>query len=334
MESSNNNTFKPGKSVRFFQENHTENKCEKPILNTFCGQLNTGDQIPIIGLGTWSSKGDELYEAIRVAVEAGYRHFDTAFAYQNETDIGRAIKDLISEGKITRREIFITTKLWNTCHRRDLVREALFNSLRRLQMNYIDLYLIHTPCAFAETNDHVVFPRDESKNIIYADVDYIDAWNEMVKLSNEGLVKNIGVSNFNVEQLNRIIRTGFLPAVLQIECHPFLTQTDLLHFCRRRGIHVTSHCPLGSPNRVIGFNGLPKLLDNKTIYEIAKLYGKTPAQILIRYQIEKGNSVIPKSVREDRIQLNIMVFDFCIKPDDMDMLDALNCDLRYCALLE
>lgn len=295
--------------------------------------LNTGDTIPIIGFGTWSLKGDDAYRTTITAIEAGYRHFDTAYSYDNEIPIGDAIRKLISEEKIKRSELFITSKLWNTCFRPDLVRNAIHQTLNNLQMNYIDLYLIHTPCAFRELTGYI-YPRNNDKTLQFSDVDYIPTWYEMKKIYYEGLARNVGVSNFNIDQMERVIKTGFIPAVLQIECHPFFTQHELRRYCQNHGIHVTAHSPLGTPNRLIGFSGLPKLLDNEIINDIAASYGKTAAQIVVRYQIQKGNSAIPKSMRDDRIRSNIEVFDFLLNENEMWLLDNLGYTRRCCPLLE
>lgn len=295
--------------------------------------LNTGETIPVIGLGTWPIKGIDAYRAVKTAIEAGYRHIDTAFAYENEIPIGQAIKDLIRDEKIKRNEIFVTSKLWNTFHRPDLVRSAFEQTLNNLQMNYIDLYLIHTPCAFREDTNEI-YPRNHDKTIQFSDVDFVETWLELKKIYYEGLTRSIGVSNFNIAQMKRIINTGLMPSVLQIECHPFLVQCELLNFCQSNGIHVTAHSPLGTPNRLIGFNGLPKLLDNKVINDIAAVYGKTAAQIVIRYHIQKGNSVIPKSSKSERICSNINVFDFVLSDADMFALDNIGYSRRCCPLME
>lgn len=295
--------------------------------------LNTGYTIPIIGLGTYQLKDNEAMQAVDAALNAGYRHFDTAYAYENEMAIGQAIAQQIRLGKITRHDVFITSKLWNTFHRPDLVRRAFYKTLHNLQMNYVDLYLIHTPCSFRE-NTGEMYPRNADQTIQFSDVNFIDTWMEMKKIYDEGFARNVGVSNFNIKQMEQIVGTGFIPAVLQIECNPFCVQPDLLHYCQLHGIHVTSHSPLGTPNRLIGFSGLPKLLNNKIINEIAQSYGKTPAQIVIRYQVQKGNSVIPKSARPERIRDNVDVFDFYLTANDMRSLDNLDVNVRCCPLLE
>lgn len=246
--------------------------------------------MPIIGLGTWESKdGDEAYNAVKWALEIGYRHIDTAAIYGNEESVGRAIKD----SKIPREEIFLTTKLWNEDHER--VEEAFNESLKKLQVDYVDLYLIH-------------WPVPERK----------ETWKLFEKLNKEGKAKSIGVSNFTIRHLE-----GFLPeckikpAVNQVEFSPFLYQKDLWEFCKKHDIVLEAYSPLSRG----------KKLDNETVGEIAKKYGKTPAQIIIRWHIDKNIVVIPKSVTKERIESNSQL-DFALDPEDVEKLDNLNENFR------
>lgn len=288
-------------------------------------ELNSGNKIPIIGLGTWNTKSFSLQNAIIEAVKVGYRHIDTAYVYENETDIGKALKRVFKAGECTRDEMFVTTKLWNTFHRADLVRTACLQSLERLQLDYIDLFLMHTPCAYKEGTGEFR-PRDDSQNVIFSNANFEDTWRQMKKLQQEGLVKNIGVSNFNIKQLKIILATGIVPSVLQIESHPFLVQNDVEEFCRKNSIHITGYSPLGSPSRPIVFTGEPILLANETVGEIARSHKKSSAQVLVRYQIQKGHSTIPKSERIDHIRENYNVFNFELSVSEMSTLD----DLSYC----
>lgn len=288
-------------------------------------ELNSGNKIPVIGLGSWNAKGFPLQNAILTAVKEGYRHIDTAYVYENEVDVGKALKRIFKSGECTRDEIFVTTKLWNTFHRADLVRSACRQSLERLQLDYIDLYLMHTPCAYKEgTNE--LRPRDESQNVIFSNAVFEDTWRQMKKLQQEGLVKDIGISNFNIKQMQRILATGITPSVLQIESHPFLVQNDVEQFCRENSIHITGFSPLGSPSRPIVFTGEPILLANETVAGIARSHNKTSAQVLIRYQLQKGHSTIPKSEQAAHIRENYNVFDFVLSDSEIKILD----DLSYC----
>lgn len=296
-------------------------------------ELNSGRKIPTIGLGSWNAKGFSLQNAIVTAVKEGYRHIDTAYVYENEADVGKALKRIFKSGECTRDEMFVTTKLWNTFHRTDQVRKACRQSLERLQLDYIDLYLMHSPCAYKEdTGD--LRPRDLSQNVIFSTASFVDTWRQMKKLQQEGLVKDIGISNFNITQMKLILGTGITPAVLQIESHPFLVQEDVESFCRENSIHITGYSPLGSPSRPIVFTGEPILLANETIGEIANKHKKTPAQVLIRYQLQKGHSTIPKSERADRIRENFDVFNFELSASEMRALDDLSYSRRFVPLLE
>lgn len=307
-----------------------ENFFRRMKMESKCFILNTGDKIPAIGLGTWTARGENVCNAIKAAIDSGYRHIDTAYMYQNEIEIGLTIKSLIESKQIKRRELFISSKLWNTFHRSDLVRAGFFKSLNNLNLNYLDLYLVHTPCA----NDSCIL-NDSSNPIQRQEASYIAVWRELINLFYEGFIRNIGVANFNEAQLEDLInKTGFIPAVLQVECHPFLSQVDLRNLCHKYGIHITAHSPLGSPGRLNMFTGEPNLFQNKTIRKVAKIYKKTIAQILLRYQLQLSNSAIPKSIQKTRIAENFDVFDFTLVPEHMDMLNKLNYERRFCPLLE
>lgn len=254
---------------------------------------------------------------------------DTAHMYENEKVVGQAIHSLIEDGEIVRDDLFVIDKLWNTAHRPDLVRPACVRSLRRLNLEYIDLYLMHWPLAFLEdqTNN---FPRDKNQEVIESNVDFVDTWAAMTQLVEEGLVRSIGISNFSQKQIDRLLRhTWHIPEAIEIECHPYLTQNALAHYCMTRRIQVIGFSPLGTPNRPNLLTGEPKLLDNQTIYKIANAKGKTAAQILIRYQIQRGHCTIAKSVTPGRIASNCQVFDFELSDEDMAQLNQLNHGRRY-----
>lgn len=229
--------------------------------------------------------------------------------------------------------MFISSKLWNTCHRPDLVRNAAVASINNLQLDYLDLYLIHWPMAFKEDPVNL-YPTHDNHDPIESDVSFVDTWKAMEELVAEGLVRSIGVSNFSVKQMDRLLKFALrMPAVLQIECHPYLTQCELSAYCKRHNIHVTAYSPLGSPNRPYSLTGEPNLFANKSIISLAKRLRQTQAQIMIRYQIQLGRSVIPKSITSSRIVGNIKVFDFNLSPDDMTMLNGLNYNRRFVPML-
>lgn len=256
--------------------------------------LNDGNRIPVFGLGVYRAEaGGEAKQAVKWALELGYRHVDTARVYRNEEDVGEAIR----ESGVPREEIFVTTKLWNDDHGYDQAIRACEESLQRLGLDYVDLYLIH-------------WPVEEKRH---------DSWRALIELKRRGLCRSIGVSNYTVRHLQELLdRSDVTPAVNQVEFHPFLSQRDLLAFCREKAITLEAYSPLTKGRR----------LDDPRLAEIARKHGKTPAQILIRWVIEQEVVVIPKSTRRERIAENANVFDFSLDADDRRVLDGMNEDAR------
>lgn len=288
-------------------------------------RLNNSQRLPLLTLGTHAPQLDEaeVEAAIRTAIEAGCRHFDAAQMYDNEKAVGKALRKLYKEGIIKREDVYITTKLWCTSMDPSDVMSACLKSLQRLQMDYVDAYLIHIPTAFVKGDDH--WPKDESgKLILNQDVHYVQTWKVMEKIYREGLARSIGVSNFNEYQIKKIIDTcSIVPAINQVECHPYFAQEAMLKFCRENEIAMTAYAALGSPNRPWAA-GEPTLLEDPVVNAIAQKHGKTPAQILTRFLIQRKISFVMKSKSPDRIKSNFQVFDFELTEDDMNELLALN----------
>lgn len=259
--------------------------------------LNDGVQIPQLGLGVWQVTDDEATPVVATALEVGYRHIDSAQGYQNERGVGKAIR----ESGIPRDEIFVTTKLTNEFHLRDDARRATEQSLEKLGLDHLDLYLIHWPATLK-----------------YGDA-YLESWEVMNELKSEGLVRSIGVSNFNPEHLDKLLTvSSTVPSVNQVECHPTFLRTDLLPDLRARGTVLESWSPLGQASD----------LEAPTVVDIASSLGRTPAQVIIRWHLQHGFIVIPKSVHAERIASNFDVFDFELDADQITRIDALNAGNR------
>ncbi|CAG0890262.1 unnamed protein product [Darwinula stevensoni] len=297
-------------------------------------KLNNGKEMPILGLGTWKSKPGEVEHAVRDAIDLGYRHIDGAIAYKNEEEVAEGIKAKIQDGTVKREDLFLTTKCWNTYHRKEMVVKALRDSLKRWGIDYIDLYLIHWPMGFKEGDEY--FPKDENGKFLYSDFDYLETWEGMEECVDLGLAKSIGLSNFNSQQVDRVLaKARIKPVVNQVECTPWLPQNKLLAFCKERGIQMVAYSPLGSPDRPWAKPEDPTLINDPKVKEIASKYGKSPAQVLIRFQVcsclwlqfvivQRGIATIPKSVTREYIQENMEVFDFELSADDMTILDGFD----------
>ncbi|XP_049849604.1 aldo-keto reductase family 1 member B1-like [Schistocerca gregaria] len=287
-------------------------------------KLLSGLEMPVLGLGTWKSSPGLVKDSVKAALRAGYRHIDCASIYQNEKQVGEGLREGMQELGLSRSDIWITGKLWNTFHRPDLVRQACEQSLQDLGLKYLDLYLMHWPV------DQI--PPDGPKIAGDPSVEETPIWETyeaMNDLHKEGLVKAIGVSNFSVKEIEDLIQdTGLIPEVNQVEIHPYLPQHALVDFCHSKGIQVTAYSPLATASKPKQ-SQYPPLLEHELVQELAKKYARTSAQIVLRWSVQRNLVVIPKSVNENRIQENYNIWDFSLSDEDMTKLSNMNIKMRF-----
>jgi alcohol dehydrogenase (NADP+) len=286
-------------------------------------------RMPALGLGTWQAEPGVVGDAVREAIRLGYRHFDCARIYGNEAEIGAALSMAIDAGEVRREDLWITSKLWNDCHGRENVIPALRRTLDDLQLEYVDLYLVHWPLP---QRPGITFPGGP-EDFLPADPDALaDTWAGMEAAAGAGLARCIGVSNFDVGRMEALSsRASIPPRVLQVELHPYLAQRALVEWCHSHGVLPTAYSPLGSRGRPARLRRPeePSLLADPVITAIADRHDATPAQVLIAWGIRRGTSVIPKSANPDRLRENIAATELVLDDADMEAIQALDRGFRY-----
>ena len=295
--------------------------------------------MPSVGLGLWKVDPASVGELIHEAISVGYRHLDSACDYGNEAEVGKGIERVLASNLCHREDLWVTSKLWNTFHEPKYVRLAIEKTLRDLQLEYLDSYLIHFPISLAYVSPETRYPPGwffdpdaQSPSMRAIKIPIAETWGAMEELVDAGLVRTIGVCNFGVSlvrDLQAIARIQ--PSSLQVEMHPRLTQEKLLRFCDQEGIAVTAFSPLGAPSYVS--LGMAKegdsLLKHERIIEIADAVGRTPAQVLLRWGVQRGTAVIPKTSQPKRLAENIALFDFSLSAEQMLIIDGLNENRRF-----
>lgn len=301
--------------------------------------LRTGAQFPMVGLGLWKVAKPAVAPLIEAAIRAGFRHFDGACDYGNEEQAGDGYRLAIQKGLCKREDLWITSKLWNTYHKREHVRQAAEKSLRDLKIDYFDLYLIHFPIAQEFVPFDVRYPPEwffdpqaARPSMKPARVPIRETWEAMESLVDAGLAKNIGVCNFGTSLLRDLLSYCRIPpAVLQVELHPYLTQEKLLRVCRESEIAVTGFSPLGAISYLSIGMATPgeSVLEQPAVLAAAKRLGKTPGQVVLRWGVQRGTAIVPKTSRVERLAENLAIFDFELSAEEMATISALDRNRRF-----
>lgn len=288
-------------------------------------KLNSGYEMPTLGLGTWKSEPNKVGEAVKYALlEAGYKHIDGASIYLNEKEVGNAYQEVFSI--IDRQEIFLTSKLWNTKHHQVDVELACRKTLSDLQLDYLDLYLMHWGISFVPGDNDK--PVDANGHALIDKTPIKETWLAMEQLVAQGLVRSIGVANFTVSQLDSLLSYAQIkPAVNQVEMHPYLSQPELLKYCQKKAVTVTAYSPLGRLG--VSSIDMPRLHEDPVVISLSQKYNKSVAQILLNWALVRGTVAIPKSVTPQRIKENLDSYYFTLIKEDVELLNSLNKNLRY-----
>lgn len=293
--------------VLIANDSKEDNNNHSPNIDTTV-RFNNGREFPIVGIGTAYMTTEQTRQSVMSAIDRGYRHVDTAYIYSTEVGVGEAVNAKIAEGVIRREEMFVTSKLWKEFMEPQRVRGAVEEALNRLNLSYVDLYLIHWPMNSPESTAF----------------DYLDTWHALEELVDEGLIKSIGVSNFNSTQLDYIIDNARIkPVNNQIESHPHCLNKRIIAHCHSRDVVITAYSPLGTPGHPQFSHDDRRAINEPIIRAVAQRHQRTPAQIMIRYQLQHGNVAIPKTVTEDRIITNFDVFNFHLSDQDIREIESI-----------
>lgn len=291
--------------------------------------------MPRFGLGTWLSEPGQVKTAVESAIDSGYRHIDCAYFYNNEHEVGEAIFNKIRQGVVKREDLFVTSKLWNTFHKPENVEKGLDLSLKDLKVDYVDLYLMHWPSGFEYPGDHnqrELFPGGPRDVQMDQTTGYVNCWKKLEEIYKKGdKVKAIGVSNFNLFQMHNLLKScEIVPMMQQVELHGYENMKEMVDFCHQNKIQVTGYSPLGNPGRPdYAKIGQDVLMEDAVVKEVAEKHEKSPAQILIKWVIQRDIVCIPKSVTPSRIISNSEIFDFTISDEDMSKINGLSRGTKY-----
>lgn len=302
-------------------------------------QLASGAQLPTVGLGLWKIPNEQTAEMVYLAIKAGYRHLDAACDYGNEKEAGAGIRRALDEGLCTREDLWVTSKLWNTYHQGIHVRPAMERSLSDLGLDYLDLYLVHFPISLKYVAMEERYPPgwffdpDASEPKMEPDsVPILETWQAMEQLHADGLAKTIGVSNFGCALIRDLLASAEVrPEVLQVESHPYLVQPKLKRYCDEQGIAFTAFSPLGAGSYVpLGMaEQSDSVLEEDVVRQIAEVHGKTAAQVVLRWGIQRNGAIIPKTSRPERLVENLDLYDFALAPEEMKTLGGLDRHKRF-----
>jgi D-xylose reductase len=308
-------------------------------MTTHALHLADGGRLPAVGLGLWKVPKPDTANLVHESLRVGYRHLDCACDYGNEAEVGVGLSAALRAGVCRREDVWVTSKLWNTYHAKEHVRPALERTLRDLQLDYLDLYLIHFPIAQAYIPFEERYPPGwlhdpdaPQAGMQFARVPLSETWAAMEQLVTAGLVRHIGVCNYGTAMLRDLLNYATIrPTVLQVEMHPYLTQDKLLRFCQENNIAVTAFSPLGALSYLsLGMaDAGESVLEQSAVTRAAKRHNKTPAQVALRWGVQRGTAVVPKTSRPDRLAENLNIFDFELSADEMRAISALNRDRRF-----